>query len=72
MKSYRAFVVVALGTSGRPPLWVFMVAMAVLMSGHALLIPNFNTIAMDPMAAVAGTASSVIGAIQIAVGAVTP
>lgn len=62
-------VVVALATSGRPPLPVFLVAMAAMLSSHALLIPNFNTIAMAPMAAVAGTASSVIGAVQIAAGA---
>lgn len=43
--------------------------MAAMLSSHALLIPNFNTIAMAPMAAIAGTASSVIGAVQIAVGA---
>jgi MFS transporter, DHA1 family, multidrug resistance protein len=64
-----ALSVVALLTAGRPPLAVFVVGMAALLSAHALLIPNFNTIAMGPMAAVAGTASSVIGAVQISVGA---
>ncbi|MBW3657083.1 MAG: MFS transporter, partial [Actinobacteria bacterium] len=56
-------------TGGRPPLWAFMLGLAGMLAGHALVIPNFNTIAMQPMAAVAGTASSVIGAVQIAVGA---
>ena len=64
-----ALSVVAVLTQGRPPLAVFLVGMAVMLSAHALLIPNFNTIAMAPMAAVAGTASSVIGATQIAIGA---
>jgi MFS transporter, DHA1 family, multidrug resistance protein len=64
-----ALSVVALLTAGRPPLAVFLVGMAAMLSAHALLIPNFNTIAMAPMAAVAGTASSVIGAVQISVGA---
>ena len=64
-----ALVVVALAYGGRPPLAVFLVGMAAMLSSHALLIPNFNTMAMAPMAAVAGTASSVIGAVQIAVGA---
>ncbi len=54
---------------GRPPLPVFMVGMAAMLSSHALLIPNFNTMAMAPMAAIAGTASSVIGAVQLAIGA---
>ena len=64
------FVAVALATDGRPPLWVWLVIMAGLVSCHALLIPNCNSIAMLPMAAVAGTAASIIGAAQIAVGAV--
>lgn len=64
-----ALVGVALATGGRPPLWLFMVGMAVMLACHALLIPNFNTIAMHPMGAIAGTASSVIGAVQLAVGA---
>lgn len=62
-------VVAALRTGGRPPLIVFLVVMAALLACHALLIPNFNAIAMIPMGQIAGTASSVIGSIQIAVGA---
>lgn len=64
-----AFAVAAALTGGRPPLWGFLLAIAGLLSTQALLIPNFNTIAMQPMAAVAGTAAAVIGATQIAVGA---
>lgn len=60
---------IGLATGGTPPLWLFMVGMALMLSAHALLIPNFNTIAMHPMGAIAGTASSVIGAVQLAVGA---
>ncbi|MDE0801857.1 MAG: multidrug effflux MFS transporter [Acidimicrobiales bacterium] len=63
------FVVVAVASGGRPPLVVFMVIMAVMLAFHALLLPNLNTLAMAPMAAVAGTASSVIGAFQLAIGA---
>lgn len=63
------FVALALATAGRPPLPVFLVAMAAMLSAHALLIPNMNTIAMDPMREVAGTASSVIGAAQVVGGA---
>lgn len=59
----------ALATGGRPPLPLFLVGLAVMLTSHAVLIPNFNTIAMTPMAPVAGTASSVIGAVQVAVGA---
>lgn len=65
-----ALAVLSLLTDGRPPFWLFLIGLAGMLAGHALLIPNFNTIAMQPMAAVAGTAASVIGAVQIAVGAV--
>lgn len=64
-----AYLAVALATGGRPPLWVFLVGTASLLCCHAVLIPNLNAVAMAPMAAVAGTAASVIGAVQIAIGA---
>lgn len=64
-----SFVVVAFATGGRPPLAIFMVGMALMLGSHALLIPNFNTIAMAPMGAVAGTAAAVIGTISTAGGA---
>ncbi|MFA9431004.1 multidrug effflux MFS transporter [Egicoccus sp. AB-alg2] len=62
-------VLLAVLTEGRPPLALFLPVLAAILVGHALLIPNFNTIAMAPMAAHAGTAASVIGAVQLAVGA---
>lgn len=61
-------VTMAVSTGGTPPLWLFMVVMAPMLAFQALLIPNFNTIAMHPMGAIAGTASSVIGAVQMFVG----
>jgi DHA1 family bicyclomycin/chloramphenicol resistance-like MFS transporter len=64
-----ALAALALVTGGRPPLWLFLAGLAVMLAGHALLIPNFNTIALAPMAAVAGTASSITGAVQVALGA---
>jgi len=71
-----AYLVAAIGflglatvTGGRPPLAAFMVGLALMLVSHALLIPNFNTIAMDPMGSVAGTASAVIGTISTAGGA---
>jgi MFS transporter, DHA1 family, multidrug resistance protein len=64
------YLATALATGGRPPLAVFIVGTAAMLACHAFLIPNLNTVAMDPMGAVAGTASSVIGAVQMAGGAV--
>jgi MFS transporter, DHA1 family, multidrug resistance protein len=63
------YLAVALAAEGRPPLGFYIAGTAALLAAHALLIPNLNTIAMGPMAAVAGTAASVIGAVQVAVGA---
>lgn len=63
------FVAVASATDGTPPLAVFMGIMGVLMGTYAMLLPNLNTLAMAPMAELAGTASSVIGAVQMIVGA---
>lgn len=40
-----------------------------MLSMHALLIPNFNTMAMNPMGKLAGTAAAVIGTISTALGA---
>lgn len=65
-----AFAGMALVTDGRPSLVVFMAGLVVIMACHAFLLPNFNTIAMDPMGAIAGTASAVIGTVSTAGGAV--
>jgi MFS transporter, DHA1 family, multidrug resistance protein len=59
---------IALVTDGHPPLWVFLPGLAVMLFAHGLLIPNFTTIALHPMGHVAGTASSVLGALQLGVG----
>lgn len=64
-----ALVAVAIPSGGRPPLWLFLVGMSLLLIAHALIIPNYNSIAMTNMAPVAGTASAVIGSTQMAGGA---
>lgn len=64
-----AFVGLAVVTGGRPPLGLFLVSLAGMLASHALLMPNFNTIAMEPMKPVAGTAAAVIGTVSTAGGA---
>lgn len=54
---------------GRPPFLPFMAGLAVMLVCHALLIPTVNTVAMEPMEAVAGTAAAVIGTVSTAFGA---
>lgn len=65
-----ALVALALATGGRPPLAAFLVGLAAMFGSHALLIPNMNSIALGPMGEIAGTASSVMGASQLGLGAV--
>jgi DHA1 family bicyclomycin/chloramphenicol resistance-like MFS transporter len=62
-------VAIALSSRGLPPLPLLLIGIAAMLGAQALLVPNLNTVAMTPMASVAGTAASVIGAVQIALGA---
>lgn len=71
-----AFVVWALALTayarahdGVPPFWPFMVGLALMLTLYALLFPNINTIALDPMGSVAGMAAAVTGFVTFAVGA---
>ncbi|MDJ0925481.1 MAG: multidrug effflux MFS transporter [Acidimicrobiia bacterium] len=64
-----AFWMVTAAAGGRPSFVFLMVGMMAMLSLHALLIPNFNSIAMLPMGHIAGTASAVIGTISLAGGA---
>jgi DHA1 family bicyclomycin/chloramphenicol resistance-like MFS transporter len=57
-------------TGGRPPFWPFMAGLALMLTFYALLFPNMNTIALDPMGSVAGMAAAVTGVVTFAVGAV--
>jgi DHA1 family bicyclomycin/chloramphenicol resistance-like MFS transporter len=63
------FTVYTAAMGGRPPLGLFLLGLATMFASHALLIPNLNAIAMEPMARVAGTASSIMGAAQLGLGA---
>jgi DHA1 family bicyclomycin/chloramphenicol resistance-like MFS transporter len=64
-----AMVALAIATNGTPGFWVFIFGLAATLSMHGLLIPNFNTLAMNPMGELAGTAAAVIGTISTALGA---
>ncbi len=64
------FVILVTLTDGHPPMWAFLVGMAAMLSCQAVLLPNLTSMALEPMGAIAGTASSVIGALQTAGGAI--
>ncbi|AWN47290.1 MFS transporter [Methylobacterium terrae] len=50
-----------LAFSGRPPLWLLIATLAACQFLMSFAMPNFNALAMEPLAAIAGTASSFIG-----------
>lgn len=60
---------VALMADGRPSFWLYMPILGVLLASFMFLMPNLNTAALEPMGAVAGTATSFTGAVRIAGGA---
>jgi DHA1 family bicyclomycin/chloramphenicol resistance-like MFS transporter len=64
-----ALMSVALVTSGRPPLLIYLVMLAILLCSHAMIIPNLNARAMEPMGHIAGLASALNGAVLIGGGA---
>lgn len=57
-----------LTTGGRPALVPYVGILALLLASHAVLIPNLNARAMEPMGAIAGTASAVNGAVLVGAG----
>jgi len=61
---------VAVAGDGRPRFWVFATIIGAMLACQARMLPNFNTIAMQPMGHIAGTAAAVIGAVSTAVGAI--
>jgi DHA1 family bicyclomycin/chloramphenicol resistance-like MFS transporter len=62
-------VLLAWAADGVPEFWLFMFLLAVALGSYGLIIPNLNTLAMEPMAAVAGTAAAITGTIGATGGA---
>ena len=61
---------VAAWYGGRPPLVLFGLVLAANQFLASLSFPNFNAMAMEPLGAIAGTASSFMGFYTTLVGAV--
>ena len=61
--------VVSLMSGGAPPFWLWWALLTVLNALHVVIVPICNTLAMTPMGEIAGTASAVIGAFSMGVGA---
>ena len=60
---------IALASGGRPPLVAYVLVLGVLLSSHAVLIPNLNARAMEPMGDIAGMASAINGSVLVGGGA---
>ncbi|MGU3493560.1 multidrug effflux MFS transporter [Xanthobacteraceae bacterium A53D] len=60
----------ALAYDGKPPLVLFCGLVALNQALFALTVPNFNSMAMEPLGAIAGTASSFMGFYTTMLGAV--
>jgi DHA1 family bicyclomycin/chloramphenicol resistance-like MFS transporter len=64
-----SLVLIALVTEGRPPLLAYLLMLAVLLCNHAMIIPNMNARAMEPMGHIAGLASAINGTVLVGGGA---
>jgi DHA1 family bicyclomycin/chloramphenicol resistance-like MFS transporter len=71
MLSFTGFSIIWLGfaLSGFLPLWLFFPFLAVIMFSFGWAAPNMNSLSMEPLGAVAGSASAVFGFIQTVGGA---
>jgi DHA1 family bicyclomycin/chloramphenicol resistance-like MFS transporter len=59
-----------LAADGTPGFWVFMPALGILLAMFMFIMPNLNAEAMQPVPHIAGTISSLSGALRMAGGAV--
>ena len=64
------YVIVALATGGVPPFLVWFVLASLLLTLNSSSSPLFQSMAMEPMKAIAGTAASVTGSIVFIGGAI--
>jgi len=65
-----AYVVLALAYDGVPPFWLWFAMVTILTGFNSSSTPLLQTLALAPMGAIAGTASSVTGAIVFIVGGI--
>lgn len=50
---------------GLPPLWLFMALMSLIFFSVAVLFPNLNALALEPLGHLAGTAASVVSTVAM-------
>lgn len=62
--------VISLATSGAPSFWLFMPTFAPLLAVFMFIMPNLNAEAMQPVPHIAGTVSSLSGALRMLGGSI--
>ncbi len=58
----------SIGSDGRPSFWSYMPILALTLGVSMILNPNLVTTALIPLGDIAGTASSLVGAVSLAAG----
>lgn len=64
------FLIAGVSAAGFESLWLFLILTTLVMTTFGFLGANFNTMAMEPLGEIAGTASSVIGFVSTLGGAI--
>jgi len=62
--------IVVLAVGGEPSIWTFSGFLAANLFCFGMMMPNFNSMAMEPLGNIAGVAASFVGAIQTAGAAI--
>ena len=59
------FLLVAVTYSGQPPIWSFLIYLALVLFCTGLLFGNANAMAMEPLGHIAGIGAAVVGSVSI-------
>ena len=65
-----AMTAVSLTADGKPSFWLWFGLLSVIMALVSVVLPTSNSLAMEPMGRLAGTASAVIGTMSMGLGSV--
>jgi len=63
-------VIISIAGNGQPSFWVFMPALALMLSAFMFIMPNMNAEAMQPVPHIAGTVSALSGGFRMLGGSI--
>jgi len=61
--------VIGIVGDGRPPIWLYMPVLGLILASFMFLMPNLGSASMEPLGELAGSASALTGAVRVAGGA---